>query len=198
MTHWKVFVPPHQELNKLLHIAPGELFINTKNNPVWESVYIRDKSGQWISLSWNYIDVEFKFEIYCLSIDSPKNIIFQDLIPAGSVPNFASLEFLMKSDWVRPTLPGEVPENFEQVIEEGGPISSVPSSASVVGTTIYGIVFNDVDHNPLLVIAVDDNERYSVKKIVDFDAIATLMEVCDSFSLPELMTWSPPVSHRGR
>lgn len=193
MKYWKAFFPPRQELDKLLRIAPSELFINKNSKPIFESIYIRNKDGQWISLSWNYVDVEFKFEIYCLSIDSLDNIYLENLISIGPIPNFASIEFLVKSEWTRPTTPGEVPDNFEQIIEESGHISSIPSSAIAIGTTLCGIVFNDFDQKPLLAIVIDDTESYSVKKIVESEAIISIMAAYDSFSFPELMAWKPPI-----
>lgn len=193
MKTWKVFVPDRQDLERLLKISPGKLFVSGTSTPTLESIYLLDQERGWVSLSWSYVDVEFKFEIYCVSIGSSKEDP-ADLIPVGEVPPFASVGFLLRSEWVRPANPGEVPGHFEQVKEESGAAESVPSSATSVGTSLYGIVFSDEDSRPLFAITVDDNKSYSLKVISAPKALANLVSVCDLCTFPQLMAWKPPAN----
>jgi hypothetical protein len=191
MRCWKTIIPELEQLTRMQAVTPGELFVDADNNPSLESIYILDKYGELICLSWSYIDIEFKFEIYCLSIDKPRAVISNDFISVGKVPDFTFLSFLLRSEWVRPTHPAEVPDSFEKVIEESGPSSLVPPSATAIGTTLYGVVFADGDRKPLLMIAIDDIERYRLKIIVDSDTMTKLISTCDSYSLSELMMRQP-------
>lgn len=157
-----------------------------------ESIYLLDHEDNWISLSWSYVGVEFKFEIYCVSIDRQKEIFPVDLTCIEDIHDFSSMSFLLRSEWVRPAHPGEVPDHFEQVKEESGTASSVPSSATAVGTSLYGIVLNDACSKPLLAITVNDDERYSLKHVVAPAEMADLISGCDLCTLSQLMTWKPP------
>lgn len=194
MRPWKVFIPDHRDLERLLKISPRGLFVSGKNNPVMESIYLLDHEDNWISLSWSYVDVEFKFEIYCVSIDRRKETFPEDLTCIEDIQGFSSISFLLRSEWLRPAHPGEVPDHFEQVKEESGTASSVPSSATVVGTFLYGILLNDVRSKPFLAITVNDDERYSLKHIVATEEMADLISGCDLCTLSQLMTWKPPES----
>lgn len=192
MSAWKSLLPPQEALATLARIAPGEFFVDPQNDPVWGAVYARDQDGQWLSLSWDYVDVEFKFEIYCLAIEEPKQLPHHKLVSAGVIPAFASLKFLTRSEWVRPTVAGEVPAHFEQVIEESGCIASVPASALAVGTALFGVVLLDPDGNPLFAIAIDERESYSVRRVTALAELQALVDSTDAFTLAELITWNAP------
>ncbi|MFC3654571.1 hypothetical protein FZ025_10455 [Xanthomonas hyacinthi] len=157
-----------------------------------ESIYLLDREDNCISLSWNYFDVDFKFEIYGISIDSRKDYCPRDLACIEDINKLSSISFLLRSEWVRPTKPGEVPDHFEQVKEESGTTESVPASAISVGTCLYGIVFNDASSNPFLIIAVDDDKRYSLKHVAVPEEIADLISGCDLCTLSQLIDWEPP------
>lgn len=192
MSIWKALLPTQEALTRLTRVAPGKFFVDTQNDPGCGTVYLRDLDGQWLSLSWDYVDVEFKFEIYCLAIEVPRNRAVDKLTPAGVIPDFDSIVFLTKSDWVRPALSGEVPAHFEQVIEQSGRLASVPESALAIGTTLYGVVFMDATRNPRFAIAVDEQESYSVRGFNEPEGIKELMDSADAFSLDQLIAWKPP------
>lgn len=196
MIDWKVLLPHRRDLEKIAQIASGDMFVHAKNDPVWTRVYVLDATGQWITLSWDYLDVEFKFEIYGISAEYLNSVVTADLIPAGTVPSFAAIGFLLKTSWVRPALPGEVPENYEQVIEESGVATAVPSSATVIATGLYGVLFRSTDGSPRLVITIDDDASYSLRSLVDNEVMAAAVAACDSLSFDELIHWEPPLLPR--
>ncbi|TCV93180.1 hypothetical protein EC912_10540 [Luteibacter rhizovicinus] len=191
MRNWKTFIPQRQDLETLAKLPPGKLFISSQNKPAWNKVYIQVTEGKWLSLSWDYVDVEFKFEIYCLSIAQHATPSADDFIQAGEIPDFSSIRFLLKSEWVRPASSNEVPDNFEQVIEESGLAADVPRSASAVGTSLHGIVFIRHDGKPCLLVEIDESQSYSIRTVENCEAIAALTSKYDSLSFSEVLAWHP-------
>lgn len=193
MKNWKVFLPEVNDLHKLLLLEPGKAFFRAKNSPIEGALYVRNRENQWLSLSWDYVDVEFKFEIFYLSIESQQDVTTDDLIFAANIPSFGSLELLVKSEWVRPTLSGEVPDDFEELIEECGTIKSVPASATAIGTAISGVMLSDQLGVPLWAIIIDDVKSYSTRIVSSLDALVSLKTTCDVFSCAALLDWRPPI-----
>jgi hypothetical protein len=191
MTVWKSFIPSVQYLENVAEVSASELYIDRTNQPTLGTLLMRQGADEWLSLSWDYVDVEFKFEIYCLSVDSPKAVVVENLASIGVLPKHSSVRFLTRTEWVRPARVGEVPEQFEQVLEEGGRMSSIPDTATVVGTVLYGVVFNDLNGQPLLAVTVDEATSYSLRLVDAPKAMASLMSICDVHSLPELVAWRP-------
>jgi hypothetical protein len=192
MKIWKSFIPSAQALESLSRVSSGELYIDRKNQPALGTLLMRQDASEWVSLSWDYVDVEFKFEIYCLSIDSPKAVAAEDLASIQELPRHSSIRFLTKTEWVRPAHVGEVPENFEQVLEENGLMSSIPDAASAIGTVLYGVIFDDSNGQPLLAVTIDDETSYSLRLTTEPADMALLASTFDVYSLPELVAWRPP------
>ena len=191
MKAWKSFVPSVQHLERLTQVSAGELYIDRTNQPALGTLLMRHGTDEWISLSWDYVDVEFKFEIYGLSIDSPKTVFVENLASIEMLPRHSSIRLLTKTEWVRPAHVGEVPENFEQILEESGLMSSIPDSATAIGTALYGVVFDDSNGQPLLAVTVDDVASYSLRLVADPTAMASLIGAYDVYSPLELMAWQP-------
>lgn len=192
MKIWKSFLPGCNELNIFSALQFGRYFVDRKNIPEWETVYFPTGSGDWLSLTWNYFDVEFKFEVYGLSIDQLAAAP-QDLTCVGTVPIFSQITFLLKTEWTRPTKPGEVPDNFEQIIEENGNFSNIPNTAISVGTALHGIVFSGDKDDSKLLLSINDAERYSLKSTVDTEEIVPIAKSCDALTLSEILIWTPPI-----
>lgn len=187
MSNWKISVPSIDILKRLVNMRPSRTFVSKKNSPPMGSIYVHGLSGDWMLLCWDYFDVEFKFEIYCLSVELSHPMAVNELIEIESIPKFQSIRFLLRTEWVRPTKPGEVPDNFEQAIQESGFAEMAPSSATAIGSALYGITFCGANDSPLLVIAVSDSERYSLQVFAAPAAMASVLDSCDSYSLPELL-----------
>jgi hypothetical protein len=187
MSNWKISAPSIDVLERLVRMRSPRAFVSKKNNPPMGSIYVHGLSNDWMLLCWDYFDIEFKFEIYCISIELSHPMTMDELIEIESIPKFQSIRFLLRTEWIRPTKPGEVPDNFEQVIQEGGLAEKVPSSATAIGSALYGITFCSADDSPLLVIAVSDSERYGLQVLATPVAMASVLDYCDSYSLSELL-----------
>jgi hypothetical protein len=192
MRLWKVFLPTHEELESLARIVPGELYVSSENAPIQGSIYVRNKDGEWLSLSWDYVDVQFKFEIYRAAIERLGAPASGVTTSVGAIPDFVSMGFLLRSEWVRPSLPGEVPAEYVPVVEEHGPSLSVSATATAVGTVLHGIVFEGPFGKPLLTITVDDIESYSMKVTTEPSVMKLIVKKCDQLSLQEVLVWTPP------
>lgn len=182
----KKFLPEASVLNRLSAISSVRLFVNCKNNPEYSCIYLIDEHGLAICFSWEYGDVEFKFEVYFLSIQIESAISVDELSLIKSIPSAFSMSFLVRSEWVRPTLENEVPANFEKVIEERGFIDSVPETATAVGVFLYGLILKQISSGEETAIIVDDDVNYSLKVVDDIEYIEKLKNGSDLFSLREV------------
>ena len=187
-----MFLPTRDDLESLLRVIPDELYVRADRDPAQESIYIRDAEGEWLSLSWDYVDVEFKFEIYRAAIEKLGALTSDAVTPVGVIPDFVSMGFLLRSEWLRPALPGEVPADYKQVVEERGRALSVSVAATAVGTVLHGIVFEGPGRHPLLALTVDDVGSYSMKVTVEPTVMRTILDQCDRLSLKEVLAWAPP------
>lgn len=194
MRPWKVQLPASSDLAKLISITPKGVFANPNGDPVKESIFLLGHDDDWISLSWDYADIEFKFEMYFVALNQKDGHLPQDLIPIYGTAAPSSMQFLLRTEWVRPARAGEVPANFEQVVEESGTAASVPSSATAIGTCLYGVVFNDAGSRPLFAVTVDDTERYSLRVVSGRESICELIGAWDCCTYSQLLSWEPPRS----
>lgn len=193
MTKWKLLMPSPEDLAAVRRVAPGDVFIDTDAEPSWTSIYLRREGSGWLSLSWDSQDVAFRFEIFCLSIGLHTDREFKRLQAVANVPVFSEIRFLVRTSWLRPAAPGEVPDHFVQQVEESGRSSEVPQNYIEAGTTLDGVVFVDREGNPLMTITVVNSTDYLVSVAKDAETIASRMSGCDVMSLDEVLHWSPPV-----
>ncbi|MDW2980828.1 MAG: hypothetical protein WBG81_05790 [Rhodanobacter sp.] len=191
MKIWKSFLPDDLSLKCLSTIEPGPYFVDRDRNPMWGSLYVPQEDGQCLMLAWDYFDVEFKFEVYGLSIKQLATAP-EGLDRAGAILPFSQVAFLLKTEWTRPAKPSEVPEGFEKVLEESGPLAQIPETAISAGTALHGVIFSNLADGKALLIGVDDTDNYSLKATADAEEISAMAMVCDSFTLPEILGWKPP------
>jgi len=193
MKVWKNFLPRADEIDALGTIEAGSYFIDSHKCPKWETVYFRDRSGQWIALTWNYFDIEFKFEMYGISIESMERVP-ATLIDVGNLAEFEKIDFYTKTEWIRPAVAGEVPSHFEQVIEGSGRLAQVPADAISAGTSLHAVVFRSIDVDSDVMISIDDDARFSLKSATGSRKIAAVLQSCDVFDSVELLAWVAPTS----
>ncbi|WP_185754235.1 hypothetical protein [Luteibacter sp. 9135] len=192
MKIWKSFFPGSDDVEILGAIKGGSYFIDGDNNPKWESVYFRSGNEEWIALTWNYFDIEFKFETFGISREVVRKVPTA-LLDVGSIPEFEKIDFCVRTEWTRPASPGEVPSHYEQVIEEAGRLAQVPADAISAGTSLYAIVFRSINGDSDVMISIDDNIRFSLKSVTGSAKIAAILQSCDVFTSAELLAWQPPL-----
>lgn len=192
MKKWKRFFPERSQIETLGTLKAGGYFIDPSANPEWTSVYFRTKRGGWVALTWNYFDIEFKFETYGISIE-PVQRAPATLVEVGSIGEFEQIDFYAKTEWTRPAVLGEVPSYFEQIIEAAGRLDHVPADAISVGTSLYAVVFRSVGGDSDVMICIDDDERFSLKAMTGPQRIMATLQGCDVFNSVELLSWEPPV-----
>lgn len=192
MKIWKSFFPGSDDVEILGAIKGGSYFIDGNNNPKWESIYFRSGSEEWIALTWNYFDIEFKFETFGISREVVRKVP-TTLLDVGSIPEFEKIDFCVRTEWTRPARPGEVPSHYEQVIEEAGRLAQVPADAISAGTSLYALVFRSINGDSDVMISIDDNIRFSLKSVIGSVKIAAILQSCDVLSSAELLAWQPPL-----
>lgn len=192
MKNWMKISPERQVLGILSRLQSCEFLVDIQASPIWETIFIRDREGCWLAICWDYADVEFKFEIYHLSIERPLKVPAEEKLSVGGcIPRFSKVRLLTRSEWVRPAAAGEVPLHYEQVVEEAGRLADVPDSATAAGTALFGIGFLDEGGDPLLGICIDNSSNYCVKKFEEPEELNDLFASCDCFSLQEWDEWNP-------
>lgn len=189
--NWKQLLPSPNDLEAFARLASTDLYVDASNEPSWTKLYLCDKGGKWLSLSWDSQDVAFRFEIFCLSIESnilegPKRAEL-----AAKIPEFSEVKFLLRTTWLRPASPGEVPSDFVQQLEESGKSSAVPPDYVEAGTTLDGIVFADSSGDPLMVISVVNTTDYLVSVTTEADSMAARLRECDVMPLDKVLSWVP-------
>lgn len=191
MKTWKSFLPNDRGLGDISSIRPGAYFVDNRNDPKWSTIYFHQENGMWLSISWDYFDVEFKFEIYGISIGQ---LAGADISPAeaGVIHDFSQIKFLLRTEWTRPARSGEVPDGFEKIIEGNSRFSQVPDNAVSVATTLYGVIFSGRNEDAIMMITIDDAASYSLKSSTDLGEISAMRQNCDLFTLSEILTWKPP------
>lgn len=198
MTNWKLLTPSPQDLAAVRHVVSGNVFINADAEPSWTGLYLPTEGGDYLSLSWGSQDVAVRFEIFCLMIERHSSRESMRLQAVATLPAFSDLRFLLRTTWVRPAVPGEVPPHFIQRVEESGTSSSVPPDFIEAGTTLDGVMFVDGNGRPVMTISVVNSTDYVVSVSTDANTMATGMNECDVMSLDDVLSWTPPVVSRRR
>jgi len=192
MKIWKRFFPGSDDIEVLGAIKGGSYFIDGSNNPEWESVYFASGSEEWVALTWNYFDIEFKFETFGISREIVRKVP-TTLLEVGNIPEFEKIDFCVRTEWTRPASPGEVPPHYEQIIEDAGRLAQVPTDAISAGTSLYAVVFRSINGDSDVMISIDDDARFSLKSVTESIKIAAILQSCDVFTSAELLAWQPPV-----
>jgi hypothetical protein len=191
MKIWKNFLPNAQSLGHVSSISPGPFFVNSKNDPRWSSIYFYKVNGEWLSINWDYFDVEFKFEVYGISV---ANLMAapNSLVEVGNITYFSQIKFLLKTEWIRPTRFEEVPDGFETVIEESGSLSQVANTIISAATSLHGLIFTNGAEDAVLMITIDDAANYRLKASTDLAEISAMVRGGDLLTLSEILAWKPP------
>lgn len=188
---WKLLIPASEDLEAVCRVMPGDAFIDSDAKPSWTSLYMRGGGG-WLSLSWDSQDVSFRFEIFCLSIDHPSSNGPRHPELAAKIPSFSEMKFLLRTTWLRPAIPGEVPPHFVQRVEGSGRALQIPVDYIEAGTTLDGIVLLDSAGRPTMAIVVTNTTDYLVSVLTENETITSRMDECDVMSLDEVLRWTPP------
>jgi len=197
MMTWSAFHPNLSDLSRLLSVPSQYVFGAEPGAPLHGVLFFRDARGEQLAISWAYGDVQFKFEVYFLDVRDDLKSDLNALERIAEIPPYENAECFFRTSWIRPANPGEVPENYEQIIEECGPITEVPVSAIAVGTSLFGIGFSDANRSLLLGFAIDDSESYSVRAITDEFELASAFRGCDRILGSEVELWLKDAIKRG-
>jgi hypothetical protein len=193
MKKWKIFLPAPLAATGLSELSPVEVLVDNSREPAMESLFLQSDAGSRSSLCWGYSDVEFKFEIYGVVIGQEDQVASSRLTVIHRLDGVTSVDALLRTEWIRPADRGEVPEHFEQIIEEGGAAMHVPAAASAVGTVVSGLAFKDSGGAPILVVSLNEKERYSLKLVCDIDSMNDAIGRADAWPLVDIYSWHPPL-----
>ncbi|MBL0040603.1 MAG: hypothetical protein KA505_08700 [Xanthomonadales bacterium] len=193
----KMFCPELQSLLGMTEFSGGELLMDPSNEPPLGVLHLRSVHGKVATASWDFADVEFRFEVYFVRVESAENLDVSALNSLSKVPVLGILEYLFRAEWLRPAAPGEVPEHFEQVIEGRGSLANVPASATAVGIAFAGVVFRSEASDECVGLCIDDVNNYSLRIVNGVQVDDELLAGFDRVPLSELKAWLEKWSYHG-
>jgi hypothetical protein len=190
VTDWNLLTPAQECLARLEIIEAGPIWVNSASQPPEAVLFLQDRAGGWISLSWDYQDVGPGFEIFCLDIGEPSAPGPADRAEYARLAPFADIRLVLRTTWIRPASPGEVPPDYQQTIEASGRLSDVPANAIVAGVTLDGVVFLAPDGNPVMLISTENATTYRVLVKTDDAEIRAYVHECDAVSTQAFPAWA--------
>lgn len=146
-------------------------------------------NGRQIILSSDYRNVEFKFEVFY--IVSRIDISPGDLSRYTEIcfPESIRIGLLFQAAWLRPANPGEVPSQYEPIVEEQGNIKLIPDVASSVGIYLKGISFETVGNESFAVMAVNDDNPLTLSLYTEEQYIKEIKNKCEYVPLLQINEW---------
>lgn len=172
------FAPSRSERDELASVIGHEVIVRAEDNLSIQKIYLRKISGRWLTLEWNYSDVGPKFEVFHILILSDTELP-TGAIQVETIPPYSSLALAYRCEWVRPVKPGEVPEDYEQVIEENGPEKLIPLDAISSAKSLYGVLFlNDIGE-AVFAVHISENVIDSLAYTSEGPEIERILESCD-------------------
>jgi hypothetical protein len=198
MIEWKDLLPADEVLARLGALQVDEVYIDEGAKTVWgavavRSLYVRESA---FVLSWDYVDVQFKFEMYVASPEERSAAATSGWSLVGRVATPARICFLARAEWIRPAIPGEVPETYEQIIEEAGRVDSVPKMATIAGLGLRGVaLMNDTGDLPASIIGIDDSVGYSLQWLSDRSSVEAYSADCHVVDLDALRAIRRSIGH---
>lgn len=200
MTEWKDLLPADDMLVRIASFPVDEIRIDPDAQTVWGSVEVKSSEapGRVFVLSWDYVDVQFKFEMYVTSLDERTSELSGGWKTVATMAPAARILFLVRAEWIRPAMSGEVPDAYEQVIEEGGRLDVAPASAIVGGLGLRGIMLmGDTTDQRVGVIGIDDGHGYSLQWLSEHAAIDAYLSDCHVYDLDALRAFRERLSRAG-
>ena len=171
----KMFCPELQSLLGMTEFSGGELLMDPSNEPPLGVLHLRSEHGKVATASWDFADVEFRFEVYFVRVESAENLDVSALNSLSKVPVLGILEYLFRAEWLRPAAPGEVPEHI----------------------AFAGVVFRSEASDECVGLCIDDVNNYSLRIVNGVQVDDELLAGFDRVPLSELKAWLEKWSYHG-
>jgi hypothetical protein len=138
-----------------------------------------------------FADVTFKFEIFSLVAEAKLDIQVSNYEECFVIKDSADLVCLFRFEWQRPALPGEIPGHYIQEIIERGTRSSIPRTATHLGVSLVGILFQkSISKNDIFAIATSDDMPATLRHLVHCDDFRKMHDECELVALSDVDRWS--------
>lgn len=138
-----------------------------------------------IRICSDYRDVQFKFECLYLKVyQQPVGDIVSTGTQIGQI-KCQKVKIVLRAEWERPVLPGEVPPNYERIIQVRGEITTIPAEVpayiSMVGILLFG-----EDNLKQSLICLDDNFPLLVSYVEDAENIIQFLSQSSVIAIDEV------------
>ncbi|WP_203143278.1 hypothetical protein [Marinobacter mangrovi] len=192
----KLLVPDEEFVSFLQRLDECKVLCPSESSAWSDMLILESGSGDRMSLSSDYVNIEFKFEVFYLSSSDSCLSEKLDLKEIFSVVEMSSAKFLFQVAWLRPALPGEVPPNYEQVVEEVGVRNDIPEAAYVAGLYVKGILILS-NERPVIAIASSGDNPDVLVLAVDEQEIDAVLGKCEQVSPFAVHDWIMQLKYSG-
>jgi hypothetical protein len=153
----KVLLPAAGELGWLGELGTPLLVSYDARDFLKPSTLYLSSDRRVVALSVEYQEVVFKFEIFNLKLRALSVPTLPDLRGTAVFESWDAIQCVVEFQWLRPAYPGEVPASWVQIVSETGRRTNIPDTATALGVSMVGLVFNNsLIDQPTGMICSDD------------------------------------------
>lgn len=150
-----------------------------------ELLLLNRQSHTLVRICSDYKDVHFKFECLYLKVcqqDAGDKSIGGTRI---GVVTWRQAKAVLRAEWERPALNGEVPSHYEQIVQARGDISTIPPEAAAC-ISMIGVLFLGKDKLEHGLVYLDDEFPLSLAYVDDIETIREVVSQATVVAVDEL------------
>ncbi len=189
-----LFAPSAEELVALGAMRPRRLLLPSGESRI-TGIAVIDTTQGLLPVSSGYRDVEFKFEVFFVTLRSDCPAARLDLTEVVVLPAGCSVNCLFRAEW----LIDDATDSWETVGRRQGwnkgRLSAIPASARAVGLCMVGLAFLGPSRELLSIISVDDDASpLNIKVVRNPEKLAWLESQCERVRPMEFGKWRAGIS----
>jgi len=189
----KILLPNQDAIDRLsglgapLHIYHEKRHLDRTVPPLF---FNSDSDNNFIALSVEWQDVRFKFEVFNLELVRLPIAMPHDLHEIARFDSWNRISCVIACEWERPARRSEVPSSWEQTVQERGLRGELPPTATAVGISMVGIIFDDTVRNlPTGMIYHDADPPCSLHVTQDPEGIRRFIANCETVIPARFPAW---------
>lgn len=131
-------------------------------------------------------DVRFKFECLYLTVfrtQADDSTFSGERIAVAK--NLQEAKVVLRAEWERPALRGEVPPHYEQVVQVRGELNDIPSGAPAC-ISMVGVLFIGIDGGSQWLVSLSDDFPLSLRYSENAKEIRQFLSKCSAVAVDEV------------
>ena len=188
-----IILPSEQLIRAFSGNEGGRLLAPPPGSPSRGLLVFERSSGDRFVLSSDYVDVEFKFEVFFISLRPDLSSASMSLAEVITIPVGTTVEVLFRASWLRRRCKSTLPED-EALVEEQGHRSSMPSSCTAAALAPAGIALLAPNGELLAAAVLDDQGPLNLKAVTDTREFQAIAVTCERIDLRNVSQWAANLS----